>query len=69
MTDAPDPDNGRKPSPALGAGVAIGAGVGAALFAATDNPVWIGVFAGAGVAIGAAIDRQRRSGGDDDPDE
>ena len=44
-----------KAAQAIGAGVAIGAGAGAALFAATGNPVWIGVFAGMGVAIGGAI--------------
>lgn len=44
----------------IGAFVAIGAGTGTAMFAATDNPVWIGVFAGIGVAIGAAVDAQRR---------
>ena len=54
-----------QPGSLLGAGIAIGAGVGAALFAATQNPVWIGVFAGSGVAIGAALDAQRR-GGDED---
>ena len=43
----------------LGAGIAIGTGVGAALFAATQNPVWIGVFAGAGIAIGAALSQNR----------
>jgi hypothetical protein len=35
----------------VGAGMAIGAGVGTALFVALDSPVWIGV----GVAIGAAL--------------
>ena len=53
------------PGPAIGAGVAIGAGAGAALFAATENPVWIGVFAGMGVAIGVAINAQRRNGSDE----
>ena len=61
MTDGSDPNDDRKPTSMIGAAIAIGAGVGAALFAATDNPVWIGVFAGAGVAIGAAIDQQRRN--------
>ncbi|MDH3249252.1 MAG: hypothetical protein OEQ47_09835 [Acidimicrobiia bacterium] len=36
----------------------IGAGVGAALFAATDNPVWLGVGAGIGAAIGAGATRR-----------
>ena len=36
--------------PNVGAWVAIGAGIGAALYAATQEPVWIAV----GVALGAA---------------
>lgn len=39
----------------MGAAIAIGAGVGTAVFAAADNPVWIGVGAGIGFAIGAAL--------------
>ena len=35
----------------IGAGIAIGVGIGAAMFAAADNPVWIGVGAGIGAAI------------------
>ena len=50
----PDEDGAPKPN-TIAVGVAIGAGVGAALFAATQNPVWIGAFAGVGVAIGAAL--------------
>lgn len=46
----------KEPGSAVGVGIALGAGVGAALFEATNNAVWIGVF----VAVGAAIDRQRR---------
>ena len=37
----------------IGAWVAIGAGVGAAIFAATQEPVWIAI----GVAIGAGLAR------------
>ena len=32
-----------------------GAGIGAALFAATNSPIWIAIGAGVGVAVGAAI--------------
>ena len=35
----------------VGASVAIGAGIGAALFSATQEPVWIGV----GVALRAVL--------------
>ncbi len=38
----------------VGTGVALGAGVGAALFAATQQPFWIGVGAAIGAALGAA---------------
>lgn len=37
----------------------MGAGVGAALFAATDNPVWIGVGAALGAAVGTARSQQK----------
>lgn len=49
-------DERQRPS-LIGAGVAIGAGVGAALFAATDSPAWIGVGAAIGAAIGAGVSR------------
>jgi len=39
----------------VGAGVAIGA----ALFAATSNPVWIGVGAALGAAIGTVSGRSQ----------
>lgn len=48
----------------IGVGVALGAGVGAALFAATSSPVWIGV----GVAIGAALGAASSALGDDGDD-
>jgi len=35
----------------LGTWIAVGIGIGAAIFAATNEPVWIAV----GVAIGAAL--------------
>lgn len=53
-----DDDQKRAPN-LVGAGVAIGAGVGAALLAATDNPVWIGVGAGIGAALGAGLTRRQ----------
>jgi ElaB/YqjD/DUF883 family membrane-anchored ribosome-binding protein len=46
-------------SMALGAAIAIGAGVGTALFAGSDNPAWIGIGAGIGVLFGLIW--QRRS--------
>jgi len=42
--------NDRQLSPALAA-IPIGAGVGAALFAATGNPAFIGIGAGIGVVF------------------
>jgi hypothetical protein len=49
----------------LGAGIAIGTGIGTALFAAADNPAWIGIGAGLGVAIALAIGASRRDRSDD----
>ncbi len=42
----------------VGAGIAIGVGVGTALFAATDNAAWIGIGIALGIAIGAGLDRR-----------
>ncbi len=53
-----DEDQPRQPQ-LIGAGIAIGAGVGAAMFAATDNPAWIGIGAALGAAVGAGLDRRR----------
>lgn len=43
----------------IGAGIALGAGVGAAIFAATDNAAWIGIGVALGVVVGAGLDRRR----------
>lgn len=58
MSDDEKPGR-RKPETAVGAGIAIGAGIGAVMFAATNNPVWIGVGAGVGAAVGAALQQRR----------
>jgi hypothetical protein len=50
-----DEDRGLRNPAMLGVGIAIGAGLGTALFAATDNPVWIGTFVALGLAIGVAL--------------
>ncbi len=42
----------------VGQWLAIGTGIGAAIFAATGFPGWIGIGAGMGVALGAAIARR-----------
>jgi uncharacterized membrane protein len=49
----------RRAMPMVGVTLAIGAGVGAALFAATQEPWWIGIGAGVGVALDAALDAVR----------
>jgi len=49
----------------MGVAIAIGVGIGTALFAAADNPVWIGVGAGIGAAVGAAMHRRRVDESDD----
>ena len=60
MDDEPTRDEtseARRPAAGLtiGAAMAIGVGVGTALFAATSTPVWIALGAGLGLAIGAAL--------------
>lgn len=40
---------------AVGLGLVFGAGVGAAVFAMTGNPVWIGLGSGAGLIVGAVF--------------
>jgi hypothetical protein len=42
-----------------GMGVALGAGAGTALFAATDDPVWIALGAALGAGLGAAFSSAR----------
>ena len=42
-----------KNKPNLGVTVAIGIAIGAGMFAATNEPYWIGVGIGVGAAIGA----------------
>jgi len=46
----------------LGAAIALGAGIGTALFAGSGNPVWIGLGAGLGVLLWA-IWRSRGTNG------
>jgi hypothetical protein len=50
----------------VGVGIAIGTGVGAALFAATNEAYWIGVGIALGAAFGATM--SQRSGGEDESD-
>jgi hypothetical protein len=42
-----------------GMGVALGTGAGTALFAATDDPVWIALGAALGAGLGAAFSSAR----------
>lgn len=52
-------DDGPRQPQLVGAGIAIGAGVGTALFAATDNAAWIGIGVAFGAALGAGLARRR----------
>jgi hypothetical protein len=52
----------------IGAGIAIGAGIGAALFAGTGQPVWIGVGVAIGAALGATSSRNAEDKGSEDGD-
>lgn len=45
----------------VGVGVALGAGLGSALFAVTDSPVWIGVGVAIGAALGAAWSNRKQA--------
>lgn len=45
----------------IGAGVAIGSGVGAALFAATRQPFWIATGSVVGMAIGLVLSEERKA--------
>lgn len=42
--------------------MAIGAGIGAVLYALTDFPGWIGLGAGLGILFGAGFARGRKTG-------
>ena len=55
-----EPREPSRPELTVGAATAIGAGAGAALFAATEQPWWIGVGAGVGAALGAALTARPR---------
>jgi hypothetical protein len=43
----------------LGSAIAVGTGIGTAIFAGSDNPVWIGIGAAAGVVCGLLWQRRR----------
>ena len=45
----------------LGSWVAIGAGVGTAMFAGTGDAWWIGVGVGIGAAMGAAFQKKSKN--------
>jgi len=55
--DTEDNYKGDRRAISAGTGVAIGTGVGAAMFAATDEPVWIALGAGIGAAFGGLRSR------------
>ncbi len=44
----------------MGVSLAVGTGIGTALFAATQQPFWIGVGAGIGAAFGVALMKRDR---------
>ncbi len=64
MSDDKKPDRSG-PETTIGAAIAIGAGVGTALFAALDDPVWIGVGVAIGAGVGAALYSSKTDGDDD----
>jgi len=58
----------RLPGLTVGVCVTLGAGVGAALFAATSSPAWIAVGVAIGAAIGTAADQLDGPDSPGDPD-
>ena len=44
----------------IGSWVAVGIGIGVALFVATGGVYWIAIGAGIGVAIGVGVDKSQR---------
>ena len=53
----------------VGVAIAIGAGVGAALFAATGSVVWIGAFIAIGAAVGAALSQAGQEESGEEPND
>ena len=53
----------------MGVGAALGVGVGAALFAVTSSPVWIGAGVAIGAALGMASERTNEAESKDDGDD
>ena len=49
-----------------GIGVALGAGFGTALFAATSSPAWTGVGVAIGIALRATFDQLGKDDSNDD---
>lgn len=54
------PKEHRDNAPFVAYGIMIGAGLGAMVFAATQNPIWIGILSGLGVVVGAVLQANRR---------
>ena len=50
----------RRKGTTVGASTAIGAGVGVALYSATDSPAWIAVGAGLALGVGAAMEARSK---------
>ncbi len=55
-----DSKEDRGNAPFVAFGIIIGAGLGAVVFAVTQNPIWIGIFSGLGVVVGAVLQANRR---------
>lgn len=54
-----DTEMDMKKSHYIGLGIALGAGIGAALASATHMGAWLPIMAGIGLAIGASIGERR----------
>ena len=62
MTDSnpQDPKERRDNTPFVAYGLIFGTIIGVVVFAVTQNPIWIGIFSGLGVVVGAVLQANRR---------
>ena len=59
MESSKDPKEGPGQPPFVAFGIIIGGGLGAVLFAITQNPIWMAILPGLGVVAGAVLQANR----------
>ena len=55
-----DPKERRGNAQFVAYGLIFGTIIGVVVFAVTQNPIWIGIFSGLGVVVGAVLQANRR---------